>query len=69
LSTPWIGTSLLRVGEDYDTAQGRPTIGPGTDPAYSTITISVPLGIAVTASLAAIMSIGSQLLRKKTTRL
>jgi hypothetical protein len=29
----------------------------------------MPLGIAVTASLAAIMSIGSQLLRRKTTRL
>jgi hypothetical protein len=42
----------------------RPIIGPKTDPVYSAITVSLPLGIAITRALAALMSLGSQLMRK-----
>jgi hypothetical protein len=42
----------------------RPIIGPSTDPVYSAIMICLPLGIAITCTLAALMSLGSQLMSK-----
>src|SRR5882724_11987778 len=44
----------------------KPLVGPTTDPVYSAIMIYMPLGIAITCALAAVMSLGSQLLRKDT---
>src|SRR5438309_9329157 len=43
----WIVTAATGVGiAQFE----RPIIGPGTDPVYSTIMISLPLGIAITCS-------------------
>ena len=57
----WITTTATCVGIAQFV---RPIIGPRTDPVYSAIMVSLPLGIAITCALAALMSAGSQLLRK-----
>ena len=59
----WIMTAATCVGIAQFV---RPLIGPRTDPVYSAIMISLPLGIAITCALAVLMSVGSQLLRKGT---
>ena len=44
----------------------KPLVGPTTDPIFIAIMIYMPLGIAITCALAAVISLGSQLLRKDT---
>jgi len=59
----WIMTSATGVGIARFV---KPLVGPTTDPVYTAIMIYMPLGIAITCALAAVMSLGSQLLRKDT---
>ena len=59
----WIMTAATGVGIARFV---KPLVGPTTDPVYSAIMIYMPLGIAITCALAAVMSLGSQLLRKDT---